>query len=142
MTEPYLWLKALHVIAVIAWMAGLFYLPRLFVYHSRVKVGSESSELFKTMEAKLLRIIMMPAMTVAWIAGLALIWIVGDLPWWLIVKLLSVLLMTGFHVMLKTYATAFAGDQRPRSEKYFRAINEIPTVLMVVIVIMVIVKPW
>jgi protoporphyrinogen IX oxidase len=142
MADAYPWIKALHVMAIIAWMAGLFYLPRLFVYHSRTAPGSESSETFKVMEDKLLRIIMRPAMIVSWLAGLGLVWILYDLPWWLVVKLAAVVGMTAVHEVLQGYAKRFARDERPRNEGYFRMLNEVPTVLMVIIVIMVIVKPF
>jgi putative membrane protein len=142
MADAYLWIKSLHVMAIIAWMAGLFYLPRLFVYHSKTLPKSESSETFKIMEEKLLRIIMLPAMIVSWLAGLVLIHILQDLPWWLIIKVAAVIAMTAVHMVLKSHARRFAADERPKSERYFRALNEVPTVLMVIIVIMVIVKPF
>ncbi len=142
MADFYPWVKALHVMAVIAWMAGLFYLPRLFVYHCKVAAGSEASELFKVMEEKLLRVIMAPAMTVAWIAGLVLIWMIGDFPGWLIVKVLAVVALSVYHTVLKKHAMLFGRDERPKDERFYRILNEVPTVLMVIIVIMVIVKPF
>jgi putative membrane protein len=142
MVEYYLWIKAIHVIAVIAWMAGLFYLPRLFVYHCKVAVGSESSELFKVMEERVLRVIMVPSMGAAWLAGLGLIWIAGEWRGWLIVKVAAVVVLSGFHDLLRRYAAQFARDERPRSERYFRLLNEVPTVMMITIVVMVIVKPF
>jgi putative membrane protein len=142
MLDLYLWLKVLHVISVIAWMAGLFYLPRLFVYHSEVAIGSESSELFKVMERRLFRIIMRPAMAVAWLAGLGLVWLVWDWSGWMWVKAASVIVMTVVHEHLGGLAKAFGKDLRPKSETYFRLVNEVPTVLMIVIVTMVIVKPF
>jgi putative membrane protein len=141
----YPWTKALHLIAVIAWMAGLFYLPRLFVYHTQVAAGGAESELFKTMERRLLRAIMNPAMIVVWLFGLTLVLTPGVVDWhrgWWHLKLLSVLAMTGFHHHLATARKAFLADQRPKTERYWRGMNEVPTVLMVVIVIMVIVKPF
>lgn len=140
----YLWLKAFHIIAVVAWMAGLFYLPRLMVYHRRTAVGGETSEIFKTMERRLLKAIMYPAMSLSWLLGLALIWVTDALAYpslWLIVKLVAVVAMTAFHLWLGSFVKAFAEDERPRDERFFRLINEIPTVLLIVIVIMAVVKP-
>ncbi|MGE0238957.1 MAG: protoporphyrinogen oxidase HemJ [Parvibaculaceae bacterium] len=140
----YLWLKAFHIIAVTAWMAGLFYLPRLMVYHRRTAIGGESSEIFKVMERRLLKAIMLPAMVLSWILGLALIWVTDAFAnpgLWLVVKLVAVVAMTGFHVWLARFVGAFAEDERPRDERFFRVINEIPTVLLIVIVIMAVVKP-
>ena len=142
MAEAYPWIKALHVMAVIAWMAGLFYLPRLFVYHRTVEAASEASELFKVMEGRLLRVIMAPAMGVAWVAGLIMVWQIGDFPVWLVVKILAVVALSVYHSVLKGYAVRFDRDERPRSERFFRVLNEVPTVLSIVIVIMVIVKPF
>lgn len=140
----YLWLKALHIIAMVAWMAGLFYLPRLMVYHRRTAIGGESSEIFKTMERRLLKAIMVPAMVLTWVFGLALIWVTdaaGSLSLWLSIKLLGVVAMTAFHFWLGRFVKAFGEDERPRDERFFRLINEIPTVLLIVIVIMAVVKP-
>lgn len=141
--DYYNWIKAFHLIAIITWMAGLFYLPRLFVYHSQVKIKSESSELFKTMEKKLLRIIMNPAMILTWLLGGMLLWANSDLmtEGWMHIKLTVVVLLTGFHHFLVRWMKQFHQDERPHDEKTFRLVNEIPTVLLVVIVIMVIVKP-
>jgi protoporphyrinogen IX oxidase len=138
----YPWLKALHVAAVISWMAGLFYLPRLFVYHSQTRPGAESSELFKTMERKLATVIMGPAMGVTWLAGLGLVHFIDIAEPWAIIKAASVIAMTAFHVWLTRFIKQFARDERPKSESFFRAANEIPTVLMLVIVVMVLVKPF
>ncbi|MFZ5673378.1 MAG: protoporphyrinogen oxidase HemJ [Pseudomonadota bacterium] len=140
----YLWLKAFHIIAVVAWMAGLFYLPRLMVYHRRTAVGGETSEIFKTMERRLLKAIMYPAMGLSWLLGLALIWVTDAFAGpslWLVVKLAAVIAMTAFHLWLAKFVNAFAEDERPRDERFFRLINEIPTVLLIVIVIMAVVKP-
>lgn len=140
----YLWLKAFHIIAIVAWMAGLFYLPRLLVYHRRTAIGGETSEIFKTMERRLLKAIMYPAMGLSWLLGLALIWVTDafqPLSLWLTIKLLAVVAMTGFHLWLARFVKAFAEDERPRDERFFRLINEIPTVLLIVIVIMAVVKP-
>jgi putative membrane protein len=140
----YLWLKALHIIAVTAWMAGLFYLPRLMVYHRRTAIGGESSEIFKVMERRLLNAIMVPAMVASWALGLALIWVTDAFSnpgIWLTVKLIAVVILTGFHFWLAGFVSAFAEDERPRDERFFRIINEIPTVLLIVIVIMAVIKP-
>jgi protoporphyrinogen IX oxidase len=139
----YVWLKALHVIAVIAWMAGIFYLPRLFVYHAGVAANSETAATFKVMERRLYRAIMMPAMIVAWIAGMVMA-IAGDLwttPWFL-AKLVLVVAMTGFHFWLGERLRDFAADQNRLSARAYRIANELPTVLVVAIVILVIVKPF
>ena len=141
----YHWIKALHIIAVIAWMAGMLYLPRLFVYHSQVAVGSEASELFKVMERRLLRLIINPAMIVTWIAGLWLVHYTNALDpqngLWMHWKLTLVLLMQVVHAMLARYRRLFARDERPKSAKFFRILNEVPTVLLIAIVILVVVRP-
>lgn len=144
MSDFYLWLKAFHIIAVFAWMAGLFYLPRIFVYHARSEPGGVISEQFKIMEYRLARTIMLPAGVVAWALGLATAARSGDLtlmPNWLLGKLVFVVMLTGFHVLLERYRLEFWRDRRIRGERYFRLINEIPTVLLVLIVLMVVVKP-
>ncbi|WP_259781823.1 protoporphyrinogen oxidase HemJ [Aestuariispira ectoiniformans] len=140
----YEWMKALHVISVIAWMAGLFYLPRLFVYHCQAKAGSEQSELFKVMERRLLRAIMNPAMIATWAFGLYLA-VVGG--WftnggWLHAKLALVVLMTVMHMAMARWRKAFEEDRNVHSEKFYRFANEGPTLLMIGIVILVIVKPF
>ena len=142
LVDWYLWIKAFHVMAVISWMAGLFYLPRLFVYHARAGNSGEVHETFVVMEFKLYRYIMVNAMWAAWIAGLLLVWIIGASHPWLHVKLLAVVLMTAFHYLLRHHLRIFAAGRNLRDQKYFRMINEIPTVLMIVIVVMVIVKPF
>ncbi len=141
----YEWIKALHLIAVISWMAGLFYLPRLFIYHCDAKINSEKSETFKIMERRLLNIIMTPAMMISWGAGLYLLsaedWLYnGDI--WIYIKLLCLIIMTILHCMLILYCHKFKLDENIKSSKFFRIINEIPTILMVIIIIMVIVKPF
>lgn len=138
------WVKALHVISVIAWMAGMLYLPRLFVYHSVTPVGSEQSETFKIMERRLYRGIMLPAMIATWLFGLWMIHL-GMVDWsagWPYLKAVSVILLSGVHGMLGSNLRAFREDRNTRSQKFFRIINEVPTVLMVLIVIAVIVKPF
>lgn len=138
-----LWVKAIHIIAVIAWMAGMFYLPRLYVYHTRALAGSEMSETFKVMEAKLLRIIINPAMAVTWIAGLLLVYLQNQyMEPWFHVKFLMVILMSGFHGALSKWRRDFAADRNTRSERFYRLANEVPTVLMILIVILVVVKPF
>lgn len=138
------WVKALHVIAVIAWMAGMLYLPRLFVYHADAQIGSVQSETFKLMERRLLRGIINPAMIATLIFGIWMLALgVVDFHegwWW--VKVAGILVLLGFHGVLSRHRKDFAEDRNTRSAKYFRAINEIPTLAMVVIVIMVIVKPF
>jgi putative membrane protein len=138
----YLWIKALHVIAVIAWMAGLLYLPRLFVYHAQVGQGA-TSELFKTMERRLSLYIMAPAMIVSWLAGLSLIYL-GSFhgAGWLHAKLALVVLLTGVHFYFGVTQRAFERDENRKPAKFFRFVNEIPTLLMIGVVILVIVKPF
>jgi len=141
--DSYLWFKALHVISVMAWMAGLFYLPRLYVYHTTAKVGSELSETLKVMERRLLRAIMNPAMVMSIIFGTLLLLEIEawDQPW-LHVKLTCIVAMIIFHMSLGKYRRAFFEDRNVKSEKFYRMINEVPTVLMIILVIMVIVKPF
>ena len=139
----YEWIKALHVIAVISWMAGMLYLPRLFVYHCAAEIGSTQSETFKVMERRLLKAIINPAMIVTWLLGLYLAW---RGHWfssgWFYVKLFLVLVMSGVHGLFSRWVRDFAHDRNTRSQKFYRVINEIPTILMIGIVIMVIVKPF
>jgi putative membrane protein len=139
----YLWLKALHVVAVIAWMAGMLYLPRLFVYHCEAEPGSKQSETFKVMERRLLRVIVNPAMTVTWIVGLWLMWSGGFLgSGWMHAKLLLVVAMSAMHGFLSRWVRAFAADRNRHSQRFYRIFNEVPTILMVGIVVLVIVKPF
>jgi protoporphyrinogen IX oxidase len=143
MTSLYLWLKAAHVIAIIAWMAGMLYLPRLFVYHTEVAPGSAQSETFKVMERRLLKAIINPAMTVVWILGLWLAWDAGLFrQGWLHAKLVLVIAMSGLHGHFSAAVRAFAEDRNIRSARYWRIMNEVPTVLMIGIVILVVVKPF
>ena len=145
LTPFYLWVKAVHLMAVIAWMAGLFYLPRLFVYHSQQAVGSDQDALFKKMERLLLRAIMNPAMIVAWLLGIALVLTPGVVSWtagWWHVKFAGVLGMTWFHMHLAGGRKALERGERPHTERYWRIMNEVPTLLMIAIVVMVIVKPF
>lgn len=140
----YLWLKAFHIIAVMAWMAGMLYLPRLYVYHSKTAPGSEASELFKIMEWRLLRIIINPAMIIAWILGGAMIALNADFmaQGWLHAKLSFLILMQLCHAYLARARRGFARDERPKSEKFWRFFNEVPTLLMIGIVIFVVLKPF
>ena len=144
MSEYYLWIKTLHVVAVISWMAGLLYLPRLFVYHVDADKGSEMSETFKIMERRLYRYIMNPAMIVTWLAGLALLhvqpaWMSAG---WMHAKLTLVVLMTVFHHMLGRWRKDFLADKNSHTAKFYRVANEAPTLLMIGIVILVIVQPF
>ena len=139
----YLWLKAFHVIAAVAWMAGMLYLPRLFVYHCEAQKGSIQSETFKVMERRLLKAIINPAMIATWILGLILVWQGGWLAsGWLHAKLVLVLALSGLHGMLSRYVKDFAADRNVRPARFYRLINEGPTILMIGIVILVIVKPY
>jgi putative membrane protein len=139
----YLYLKAFHIIAVISWMAGLLYLPRLFVYHTMAKRGSAQSETFKVMERRLLNFIMTPAMVLSWILGLMLM-IQGQ--WmgaaWFQSKFVLVILLSGAHGFLSRWTADFALDRNRHTEKFFRIVNEIPTVLMIAIVLLTVVKPF
>jgi putative membrane protein len=139
----YPWVKAFHVIAVISWLAGMLYLPRLFVYHAEVPVGSPQSEIFKVMEQRLLNIITTPAMVVAWVLGIWLVWQSGY--WvapWFHAKLACVLALSGLHGYLSASTRAFREDRNTKPARHWRIVNEIPTVLMIAIVILVIVKPF
>ena len=140
----YDWIKAAHVISVIAWMAGMMYLPRLFVYHADAPVGSDKSETFKLMERRLYRGIITPAMVATWVFGLAMVFH-GLIDWssiWPWVKAASVIALSGIHGFYGRLLKDFAADQNKRPQKFFRMINEVPFVLAIVIVIMVIVKPF
>jgi len=139
----HLWLKALHVVAVIAWMAGLLYLPRLFVYHCAAQAGSVQSETFKVMERRLLKAIMNPAMAAVWLLGVVLAWQGGWLTsGWLLAKLALVLGLSALHRILARQVKIFAADKNTRPARYFRILNEVPTLLMIGIVILVVVKPF
>jgi putative membrane protein len=139
----YEWIKALHVIAVIAWMAGLLYLPRLFVYHAGVEPGSAQSETFKVMERRLLRGIMLPAFVLTWVFGLILLWKLEAWRFpWMHVKLAFVLLLTVMHHVYARWRKAFAADANRHSPRFYKLMNEVPTLGMVVIVVMVVVRPF
>jgi putative membrane protein len=139
----YPWFKAFHVMAVIAWMAGMLYLPRLFVYHCEAEKGSRQSETFKVMERRLLRAIINPAMVVSWALGL---WMIHDGGWisahWLQSKLALVVVLSGIHGMLARWTDDFAADRNRHSQRFFRIVNEVPAVLMIGIVILVVIKPF
>ncbi len=142
----YEWTKALHVISVISWMAGMLYLPRLFVYHCDAEPGSKQSETFKIMERRLLKGIINPAMIATWVFGLTMIWLMGMDAFlaahWLHVKLVLVLVMSGLHGMFTRWVRDFSHDRNTRSQKFYRIANEAPAVLMVGIVVLVVVKPF
>ena len=141
--DLYLWAKAIHVIAVISWMAGMLYLPRLLVYHADVEPGSAQSETFKIMEQRLLRLIINPAMIVSWTFGLWLAWRgFGFTGGWLHAKIGAVLVLSGVHGYLSAAVRRFAEDRNTRPSRHWRLVNEVPTVLMIFIVVMVIVKPF
>jgi protoporphyrinogen IX oxidase len=138
-----LWVKALHVIAIIAWMAGMLYLPRLFVYHADAPKGSDASETFKVMERRLLKMIVNPAMILVFITGIALAFLTGY--WqagWLQAKFILVLGLAGLHGYFARCVRAFAEDANKRPARFYRALNEAPTVLMIVIVVLAVVKPF
>jgi protoporphyrinogen IX oxidase len=144
----YEWIKAFHVIAVIAWLAGMLYLPRLFVYHCAAEKDSVQSETFKTMERRLLRIIINPAMIATWLLGLWLAWQGPDsrFGWfasgWLSVKLVLVLALSALHGACARWVKDFAADRNRHSQKFYRLINEVPAILMAAIVILAVVKPF
>lgn len=143
MGDLYSWLKVGHIVSMVAWMAATFYLPRLFVYHAGAAKGSELSETLKVMERRLYKAIMMPAMTATWIFGLALVWVTA--AWtehWFHAKFLLVLAMSGFHGACARWLRDFAADRNTRPARYFRIANEVPTVLLILIVILVIVRPF
>ncbi len=144
----YAWVKAFHVVAVIAWMAGMLYLPRLFVYHCAAPAGSPQSETFKVMERRLLRAIINPAMVMTWALGLWLVWQGPDSRYgwltapWLQAKLALVLALSALHGLFTRWVAAFAADRNRHSQKFYRILNEVPTLLMILIVILAVVKPF
>ena len=142
--QHYEWLRALHIIAVISWMAGMLYLPRLFVYHAGAPAGGDKSETFKLMEYRLLKFIINPAMIAAWILGLSMLYANPGMmaDGWIHVKLLLVLVLSGVHGMLARQVRVFRRDANTRSARYFRILNEVPTALMIVIVILAVVQPF
>lgn len=141
----YPWLKAAHIFSVIAWMAGLFYLPRLFVYHADVPPGSDQAETFKIMERRLLRGIMNPAMVATYVFGIGVAAVPGTVDWamgWIWVKLLGVAGLTCFHYLLARWRKDFAEDRNQRRARFFRFINEVPTLILLLIIVMVVAKPF
>ena len=139
----YLTLKAIHVIAVISWMVGLLYLPRLFVYHVENN-SAEVAKTFKVMEKRLMKIIMNPAMIITWLTGLSILWISGlgsIFSLWMSIKFLFVIILSGYHGFLSKSLKDFELDRNKRSSKFFRIINEIPTIILIIIVFLVIFKP-
>ena len=138
--NTFLVFKTIHIISVITWMAALFYLPRLFVYHSTKEIGSDSSETFKVMESKLLKIIGNPSLVFVWISGLVLLGYKG-LEIWLVLKMFLVMGMTLFHLYLNFLRKRFENDKNEKSEKFFRVINELPTILLLIIVVLVVFQP-
>jgi putative membrane protein len=139
----YLTLKAIHIIAVISWMVGLLYLPRLFIYHVENN-SAESSKIFKVMEKRLMKIIMNPAMIITWLSGLSVLWILGFnniFSLWLSIKFLFVIVLSGYHGFLSKCLKDFEFGRNKRSSKFFRVINEIPTIILIIIVFLVIFKP-
>lgn len=139
----YLWAKALHLIAVIAWMAGMLYLPRLYVYHAGAAPGSPESVMLKVMERRLLRAIINPAMIATWILGLTLAW-AGAWWWapWFHAKIALVLALSAVHGLLARWRKDFERDANRHSQKFYRVINEVPTLLMIAIIVLVIIKPF
>jgi putative membrane protein len=141
----YPWIKALHIVSVVAWMAGLLYLPRLFVYHAAAPIGSDRVQTFKVMEQRLLRGIMLPAAVATIVFGTVLAATPGVVQWqrgWIWAKLALVLLLLLFHLRLAAWQKLFAGDRVPHSPRFFRIVNEVPTVALLAIVVLVVVKPF
>jgi putative membrane protein len=143
--ELYLWIKALHIVSVIAWLAGMLYLPRLFVYHCGVAAGSEASATFKVMERRLMRAIVNPAMGASWVFGIALVAAPEGPDWreaWLLAKFGLVLVLSGLHGMYARWLKDFAADRNVRPARFYRIMNEVPTVLTILIVVLVVVRPF
>lgn len=139
----FLWIKTLHIIAVISWMAGLLYLPRLMVYHSETEPGTAGSETFKVMEQRLFRLIMTPAMIAVWLFGLWLAHLSGAVDQaWFWVKFFLIIILTAFHFFTGLWVKEFSEDKRKRSSRFFRVANEFPTLIMIAVVILVVVKPF
>lgn len=139
----YLWVKAVHVVAIISWMAGMLYLPRLFIYHCEAEKGSRQSETFKVMERRLLQLIINPAMIVSWVLGLWLAWQAGFFTdGWLHAKLAAALALSGVHGYFSAAVRIFARDENRKPARHWRIMNEVPTVLMILIVVLVVVKPF
>lgn len=145
LSAAYPWIKALHIVSIVAWMAGLLYLPRLYVYHSMAPPGSDRSEVFKVMERRLLQGIMTPAMIATWLFGLVLASTPGIVDWrrgWMWAKLALVVALTLFHFLLDRWRAAFAEDRNRHSTRFLRMVNELPTLALFIIVALVVVKPF
>ena len=146
LSEYYLWIKAGHILSVISWMAGLLYLPRLFVYHVDSTPGGGQSETFKTMEERLLKAIMSPAMIATWVFGFCLMATPGIIDfsndYWFHAKLGAVILMSAYHGYLSKCVKIFADDLNEKSTRFYRILNEVPTILMIIVVILVVVRPF
>ena len=145
LSDWYPWILSGHIISIIAWMAGVFYMPRLFAYHAEAEVGSDKSETFNLMERRLLRAIINPAMIAAWIFGILLVLTPGIVDWamgWPWVKATIVLAMSGLHGLLSRWRRQFASERNTHTTRFYKLINEVPTVMMIVIVIMVVAKPF
>jgi protoporphyrinogen IX oxidase len=145
LVAAYPWIKAFHIISVVAWMAGLLYLPRLFVYHAGSAIGSDQAETFKIMERRLLRGIMLPAVLAVVVFGVLLALTPGIVDWgqgWIWAKLALVVVLIVFHHLLGHWRKSFASDRIPHSPRFFRAINEVPTIVLIAIVVLVVVKPF
>jgi protoporphyrinogen IX oxidase len=143
--DAYPWIKSAHIVGMVAWMAGLLYLPRLFVYHAMAPAGSDKSEAFKVMERRLQRGIMAPAMLATWGFGLILAGTPGVVDWrmgWIWTKIALVVGLTIFHILLSRWRHVFAADRNRRSARFFRIVNEMPTVALIAIVLLVVVKPF
>jgi putative membrane protein len=146
--DIYGWIRAFHIIAVISWMAGMLYLPRLFVYHCTAEPGSVQSETFKVMERRLLRAIINPAMIATWLLGLWLAWHGPDIRYgwfasgWLGLKIALVIVLSGLHGLFARWVRAFGADQNPHSQRFYRIINEVPTIIMIAVVLLVVLKPF
>ena len=134
-------LKTIHIFSVIAWMAGLLYLPRIFMYHADKKIKKDTSETFKVMERKLFNIIMTPAFILTWLSGLSMIHYLG-IDTWLIIKIFFVVLLTGYHFLCRKWLKDFANDSNARKSNFFRITNEIPAIFLIVIIILVVFKPF
>ena len=145
LTGAYPWIKSLHIVSMVAWMAGLLYLPRLFVYHAMAPVGSDRSETFKIMERRLQRGIMTPAMIATWVFGLMLAGTPGLVDWrmgWIWAKLALVVALSAFHMVLVRWRDEFNTNSNIRSARFFRIVNELPTLALIAIVLLVVVKPF
>ena len=140
--EYFLWIKALHVISMVAWMAGLFYLPRLFAYHAEAEAGSDKAKTFEVMEKRLLKIIMNPAMILTFVFGILMLTVLPMNQGWIHAKLFLVFILAGFHGYLAVTRKNFINNKNIKTAKFYKIINEIPTVLLIIIVVLAVVKPF